>query len=113
MGNKEMTLQVLESAIAKCGQAVLDGTMSIQEYEAATGRSGDDLKKQIEDAARSEFNRSVEAVRDQMLAATQAVYDRMTKAGLEDATIKDILGKVKVDEETGSVAAPDWTKVTK
>lgn len=111
MGNKDMTLQVLESAIAKCGQAVLDGTMSVQEYEAATGRSGEELKAQIEEAARSEYSRSVEAVKDQMQAAAQAVYDKLTKAGMDDATIKDILGaKVKVAD--GSVTAPDWSKVT-
>ena len=112
MGNKDMTLQVLESAIAKCGQAVLDGTMSVQEYEEATGRSGDELKAQIEEAARSEFNRSVEAVRDQMLAATKAVYDKLTRAGMDDTIIKDILG-VKVKVADGSVTAPDWSKVTK
>lgn len=111
MGSKDMTLQVLESAIAKCGQAVLDGTMTVQEYEAATGRSGEEMKKQIEEAARSEFGRSVEAVRDQMKAAAQAVYDKLTKAGLEEETIRDILGtKLKVAD--GAVTAPDWSKVT-
>lgn len=110
MGNKDMTLQVLESAIAKCGQAVLDGTMSVQEYEEATGRSGDELKAQIETAARSEFDRSVEAIKDQMLAVTQAVFVRMRRAGLGEATIKDILGQVETEDDT--VAAPDWSKVT-
>lgn len=111
MGNKDMILQVMESAIAKCGQAVLDGTMSVQEYEVATGRSGDELKEQIEEAARSEFDRSVEAVKNQMLAATQAVYDKLTKAGIEEDTIKDILG-AKVKAADGAVTAPDWSKVT-
>lgn len=110
MGNKDMTLQVLESAIAKCGQAVLDGTMSVREYEEATGRSGDELKTQIETAARSEFGRAVEAIKGQMLAATQAVFDRLKKAGLEEAMIKDILGQVETEDD--AVTAPDWSKVT-
>lgn len=109
MGNKDMTLQVLESAIAKCGQAVLDGSMSVREYEEATGRSGDELKKQIEASARSEFDRAAEAVKGQMLAAVQAVHDRLTAAGIEPEVITAILGELVVED--GAVTAPDWTRV--
>lgn len=111
MDNKEVTLRVLESAIAKCAQTVLDGAMTVQEYEDATGRTGDELKKQIEDAARTEFDNSVEAIKAQMLAAAQAALDKLTKAGVNESIIEEIVGKVSVED--GSVISVDWSKVTK
>ena len=110
MAIKDTILQVLESSILKCGQAVLDGNLTVQEYEKATGRSGDDLKKQIENTARQEFKHSVEAIRAQALAATQAVYDKLIAAGMEQTVIEDILGDLTVED--GAVTAPDWSKVT-
>lgn len=97
MDTKETVLRILEAAKAKCAQAVLDGSMTVKEYEEATGKDGADLRTQIMSSVQNDLGMACSAIREQLDASTQKAIDRLAAAGLEkeeaEALVLDISAK--------------------
>lgn len=107
--SKESILRVLEAAKAKCAQAVLDGIMTVQEYEAVTGSSGDKLRQQVTQAVSLEYSMACSALQRQATEATQKAFAQLVAAGLDDISIATIIGKP--EQSDGEILFPDWERI--
>lgn len=102
---------MLEGTKAKCGEAVLKGELTVNDYEELTGISGDNLRAQLKAGIRMEYRARCGAIREMTLEHTREEYQKLVDAGMADEeTVKTIFGAITLDE-AGTVLEPDWAVV--
>lgn len=106
---KESVIRILEQAKADCCQAVLDGTMTLEEYTQHTKMDSADLEQQIITAAKLDFHLSCVALRQAAMDAETKAAAKLIAAGLGEDVIRGIIGAPAQDN--GEITEPDWERI--
>lgn len=101
--DKESVLRVLEAAKARCAAAVLEGKLTVAEYEDATGLSGDSLREQVILEVCTEAKAVGAALKTHGKDALQRMEERLEAAGVEPEE-RNRLAEELAEEDDGVIA---------